>query len=71
MHRCEWHLRSRENEGANDWRDGTDNGRRLWLPGELPDDDGARGALVPLAAGFRLRGIEARWGFCVMLRGSW
>jgi hypothetical protein len=23
--------------------------------------DGARGALVPLAACFRLRGIEARW----------
>ena len=24
--------------------------------------DGARSALVPLAKGFRLRGIEARWG---------
>ena len=27
-----------------------------------PTMDGRRGALVPLAAAFRLRGIEARWG---------
>ena len=31
--------------------------------------DSARGALVPLAKGFRLRGIEARWG-AVSCRGQ-
>src|SRR5215471_8576843 len=32
--------------------------------------DGARGALVPLAAAFHLRGIEARWS-PVSCRGRW
>jgi hypothetical protein len=31
--------------------------------------DGARGALVPLAKGFRLRGSQARWG-AVSCRGK-
>jgi hypothetical protein len=35
-----------------------------------PTMDGARGALLPLAKGFRLRGIEARWGCRIMSRGG-
>jgi hypothetical protein len=35
-----------------------------------PTMDGARGALLPLAASFRLRGIEARCECSVMLRGE-
>jgi hypothetical protein len=34
-----------------------------------PRLDGARGALLPIAKGFRLRGIEARWG-AVSCRGE-
>jgi len=32
--------------------------------------DGSRGALLPIAAGFRLRSTEARCGWSVMSRGS-
>jgi hypothetical protein len=35
-----------------------------------PTMDGARGALLPLAAGFRLRGTKARCGCSVMSRGD-
>ena len=36
-----------------------------------PTMDGARSALLPLATGFRLRGIQARGGCRVMSRGVW
>ena len=36
-----------------------------------PTMDGTRGALVPLAAGFRLRGSQARWGCSTHVAGRW
>jgi len=36
-----------------------------------PTMDGARSALIPIATGFRLRGIQARCGCSVMSRGVW
>ena len=36
-----------------------------------PTMDGARGALLPLAAGFRLRATQARCGCSIMSRGEW
>jgi len=65
---CEWRSSSHENEGANDWRNETSNGRKL-RQREEPLDDGqsVRSSLAP-SLRFPLERLTNQMGSSIM---SW
>ena len=65
---CEWRSCSRANEGTNDRRNATDNGRQLWQLGERIDDGQRARCSRARCRRLPLERLTSQMGGCLM---SW